>query len=164
MTGTLTRHTATRPPAGGTGETALRGARDRWRGDATSSGQPTGDGGAPAPGARPGPGRARAEFASTATYGLLALAAAGTLAGLAARWLLHRPEVASGVWLATLVLGGAPLVGQSLWALRRGRLASDFVAALAILVALAQGQYLAGAVIVVMLATGQALGDWVTGR
>jgi heavy metal translocating P-type ATPase len=111
--------------------------------------------------ARPAAGGAPwRRLAGARSTGLLGLGVVGLLGGLVARLLLPAPAAVTAsdrIWLATLVVGGAPLVWGTAAALRRGSLAADFVAALAMVVALLEGQYLAGVVIVVMLATGQAL-------
>jgi cation transport ATPase len=56
----------------------------------------------------------------------------------------------------------------SLWtmlaSLRRGRLGVDVIALLALVGALAVGEYLAAAVISVMVASGQSLEAWAAGR
>jgi heavy metal translocating P-type ATPase len=68
------------------------------------------------------------------------------------------------VWVA----GGIVGAGFSLWtmlaSLRRGRLGVDIIALLALVGALAVGEYLAAAVISVMVASGQALEAWAAGR
>jgi cation transport ATPase len=90
-------------------------------------------------------------------YGWLLCSVAGFVAGSAARWLFGQEEVSQWLWAATLLLAGAPFVWQTLQAVARGRLAADVVAALALVVAFVQGQYVAGVVVVMMLATGQSL-------
>jgi heavy metal translocating P-type ATPase len=77
------------------------------------------------------------------------IAAAGLVAGLVAR--------SDAVFLATLLVGGAPLVFQTGRGMLHGRFASDIVAMLAIGTALVLGQYFAGAVIVLMQSGGEAL-------
>lgn len=77
------------------------------------------------------------------------IAAAGLVAGLVAR-----SEV---VFLVTLVVGGAPLVAQTLRGMLRGRFAADIVATLAIITAVVLGQYFAGVVVVLMQSGGEAL-------
>jgi len=65
--------------------------------------------------------------------------------------------VADLILLAVLVLGGLPLVVQTLVGLARGRFAADVVAMLAILTAIVLGQHFAGAIVVLMQAGGEAL-------
>ena len=61
------------------------------------------------------------------------------------------------VFLVTLLVGGAPLVVQTVRGLLRGRFAADIVAMLAIVAAFLLGQYFAGVVIVLMQSGGEAL-------
>jgi heavy metal translocating P-type ATPase len=107
------------------------------------------------------PEPAQARFGGPAAviraYGLLTVTGTGLVAGVAARWAFHQLQAADVLWLVILFVGGAPFIWQSGRELLRRQLAADFVASLAIVVAALQGEYLAGAVIVLMLATGQAL-------
>ena len=74
-------------------------------------------------------------------------------AGLAAGFFTH----SNAVLLGTLLVGGVPLVFQTLRGMLRGRFAADIVATLAILTALVLGQYFAGVIIVLMQSGGEAL-------
>lgn len=84
------------------------------------------------------------------------IAAIGLAAGLIAR--------SDRVFLATLLIGGIPLVVETLRGLLRGRFAADIVAMLAIITAVILGQYFAGAVIVLMQSGGEALEAYAMGR
>ena len=84
------------------------------------------------------------------------IAALGLAAGLIAR--------SDVIFLATLLVGGVPLVLQTLRGLVRGRFAADVVAMLAIVTAYLLGQYFAGAVIVLMQSGGEALEAYAMGR
>jgi len=84
------------------------------------------------------------------------IAAVGLAAGLVAR--------SDIIFLATLLVGGVPLVLQTLRGLVRGRFAADVVAMLAIVTAYLLGQYFAGAVIVLMQSGGEALEAYAMGR
>ena len=77
------------------------------------------------------------------------IAAAGLVTGLVAR--------SDTIFLATLLVGGMPLVFQTIKGMLRGRFAADIVATLAIITALVLGQYFAGVVIVLMQSGGEAL-------
>src|SRR6185503_11093916 len=77
------------------------------------------------------------------------IAAAGLVAGLLAR--------SDGVFLVTLLVGGIPLVFQTVRGMARGRFAADIVATLAIVTAVVLGQYFAGVVVVLMQSGGEAL-------
>lgn len=64
----------------------------------------------------------------------------------------------------TLVLLGAPIVGGTLRRVRAGQYATDLVATLAILGALAFGETLAGLIVVLMQSGGEALERYAQGR
>ena len=97
-------------------------------------------------------------------YPVAALAALGLLAGALARLAFGAPVLADRLFLATLLVGGAPLVLKTLRGMLHGRFAADVVAMLAIVTALALGQYFAGAVIVLMQSGGEALEAYAMGR
>jgi heavy metal translocating P-type ATPase len=96
---------------------------------------------------------------------IAALALAGIAAHLFLRHALHASEAASA-WplLITLVVGGLPLVLQLGVKLARRDLGSDLLAGIAIVVAVLLGEHLAGAFVVLMLASGQALERYAVGR
>ncbi len=85
-----------------------------------------------------------------------AIAAIGLVLGLVLR--------SDAVFLGTLLVGGVPLVLQTLRGMARGRFAADVVAMLAIVTAYLLGQYFAGAVIVLMQSGGEALEAYAMGR
>jgi heavy metal translocating P-type ATPase len=95
---------------------------------------------------------------------LLALAAlAGVLVGGVLR-LLGEVGVAEAVWAASTALMLVPLtwsVARTLW---RRDVGVDAIALVAMVSALATGEYLAGAVVAVMLAGGNALEEYAAGR
>jgi heavy metal translocating P-type ATPase len=83
-----------------------------------------------------------------------------TLLGLAAggvAWLAGEPGWAAGLWAATTLLVLLPLSWEVARALLRGKTGVDLIALLAMAGALALGEYLAGAVVALMLAGGQRL-------
>jgi heavy metal translocating P-type ATPase len=86
------------------------------------------------------------------------LAAGGILA------LAGRSTWARDAWMAGVVVMGAPLVVRTLRAVASGRLATDVVASLSIIGAVALGQPLAGLVIVLMQAGGETLERYAEGR
>ncbi|WP_059016946.1 heavy metal translocating P-type ATPase [Mycobacterium sp. M26] len=89
-------------------------------------------------------------------WALLAVTLAALAAGGVA-WLLGAHAVADGCWIAGTVAALGPAIWWVIAALRGGRLGVDILAVLSLAGALAVGEYLAGALIGVMLATGQAL-------
>jgi len=67
-------------------------------------------------------------------------------------------------WIAAAGGGLALSLYSTIESLRQGRLGVDVIALLALIGAVAVGEYLAGAVISVMLASGRALEGWAAGR
>lgn len=72
-------------------------------------------------------------------------------------WFAGLPGIADGVWAVTTVAAAGPTSIMVVRALRRGSVGADVLAVLALLGSVAVREYLAGALIAVMLATGQAL-------
>ncbi|HET9003125.1 MAG TPA: heavy metal translocating P-type ATPase [Gemmatimonadaceae bacterium] len=68
------------------------------------------------------------------------------------------------IWLAGLVLAGAPLVWRTLRGVAKGQFASDIVATLAIVGAVLLGEPVAGLVVVLMQSGGEALERYAEGR
>jgi heavy metal translocating P-type ATPase len=87
---------------------------------------------------------------------LAALAVAGIAAHLALRFGARSPS-ADAPLLAVVVAGGIPLVARLAWRALRGSFGSDFLAAVSIVTAALQQEYLAGALVVLMLSGGGAL-------
>lgn len=98
------------------------------------------------------------------TQRLVALAAVFALAAGALLHLLHHPRAGDLVWATFTALILIPLcvsVAKTVW---RRDVGVDAIALVAITSALALGQYLAGAVIALMLAGGNALEEYATRR
>jgi len=93
-----------------------------------------------------------------------ALAAIGFAAGSVVQLLFQDPVTADRIFFFTLVLGGVPLVAQTLWGMLRGRFAADIVAMLAIVGAFVFHHYFAGTVIVLMQSGGEALESYAMDR
>jgi len=87
---------------------------------------------------------------------LLAVTATALLSGGIA-WAAGSRNVADACWAAGTVLAVVPAVAWVLAAVRKGRAGVDLIAVLALAGTLAVGEYLAGALIALMLATGRAL-------
>lgn len=86
------------------------------------------------------------------------------LAGGAVAWLTGWRSVADQCWITGTVLAVVPAVVWVVIALRRGRLGVDVIAVLSLVGTLLVGEYLAGALIAVMLAGGRALDAAATRR
>lgn len=91
-------------------------------------------------------------------YPIAAGAAFGLLCGVIL--LALSPEASRLVFAATAIGGGAPLVFQTLRDMARGRFQVDTIAALAIIGAVGIGEFLAGALVVLMQSGGEALEDY----
>jgi heavy metal translocating P-type ATPase len=97
-------------------------------------------------------------------FPLPALAAVGLSAGVLARFGVHQDQLADAIFLATLIVGGSPVVFGTLRGMLHGRFAADIVAALAIVGAAITGEYAAGCVIVLMQTGGEALESFAVHR
>ena len=75
----------------------------------------------------------------------------------AVAWAAGSPPVAHACWIAGTVAALVPATWWVLSGLRQGRFGVDILAVMSLAGSLAVGEYLAGALIAVMLATGQAL-------
>ena len=93
-------------------------------------------------------------------YPLPFVAIVGLIVGASLTYLLHDPGLGGWVWLGTLIVGGIPLVFQTARRLLRGEFASDVIAMLAILGALALDQAFAGVIIVLMQSSGEAIDSY----
>jgi heavy metal translocating P-type ATPase len=90
-----------------------------------------------------------------------------TVAGLVAGglvWLSGRGHAADHVWAVTTALVLLPLLLDVVASLRRGEIGVDAIALLAMAGALAFGEYLAGAVVALMLSGGEMLEIYAAGR
>src|ERR671919_1047906 len=95
---------------------------------------------------------------------ILALLSACGIAAGAALWLSDRDGVADLVWAATTTAALAPLFLTVVRDLLRGRAGVDLIALAAIGSAVVLGEYLAGAVVALMLSGGGALEDYAGNR
>jgi heavy metal translocating P-type ATPase len=92
---------------------------------------------------------------------------AASVLGLATGGMLRLfglPDAASLAWALTTVVGIVPLLGSVAAGLRRRELGVDLIALLAMAGAVLLDEYLAGAVIALMLATGRALEAHASGK
>ena len=95
------------------------------------------------------------------------LLAAGVLAAIGAGGILHlasEPEAGDAVWAVATAVVLVPLAWSVGKSLLRGDVGVDAIALVAMAAALVLGEYLAGAVVGLMLAGGNALEDYAAGR
>lgn len=104
----------------------------------------------------PGPGQTPGVTRRWVEPVLLALTAAALIAGGIA-WLAGARTPAGGFWAAGTVMAIVPATVWMVDALRRGRAGVDLIAVLALAGTLATREYLAGALIALMLSTGRWL-------
>jgi len=90
-------------------------------------------------------------------YPIPVFALFGLLLGVLFRFGFHRVDWSEWVWFITLVIGGLPIIFQTLKGMLQGQFASDIVAMLAIITAILTGQVFAGAVVVLMQSGGEAI-------
>ena len=94
----------------------------------------------------------------------LVLSVVGITLGAILRWGADDPDAANLVWGLTTAIGIVPIAWEVLSGLLRRQPGVDLIALLAMGGALALEEYLAGAVIAFMLATGRALEDFADAR
>ena len=97
-------------------------------------------------------------------YPIPIFAIVGLLIGTVSYLTSKTPGLAEWIWLTTLILGGAPIVWDTIRGMFRGHFASDIVAMLAIITAILANEALPGVVIVIMQSGGKALEDYALRR
>jgi heavy metal translocating P-type ATPase len=93
-----------------------------------------------------------------------ALALSGILLYLTIRYMTGPSEAAELPLLVALGVGGALLVAELLWQAAHAHFGSDQLAGVSIVTSVLLGEYLAGAIIVLMLAGGETLQRFAIGR
>jgi heavy metal translocating P-type ATPase len=93
-------------------------------------------------------------------YPVPILALASLIIGSVLHWILGITELAHWLWIATLVIGGIPVVVETVKGMLKKHFASDIVAMLAILAALILNDAFPGVIIVLMQTGGRALEDY----
>lgn len=115
-------------------------------------------------GSKPIAGRLSEIPPSVRKYPIPFFAISGLVAGFVLSYGFGYHNTAGLLWLAVLVLGGAPIVARTAYGLAKGKFNADVVAMLAILAAIITGESFAGIVIVLMQSGGEALEDYATSR
>ncbi len=99
------------------------------------------------------------------TLALAGIAVAGIAAHLVLRFGgIVPPEAARLPLYAVLAMSGAPLILGLAWKLVRGEFGSDLLAGVSIVTSVILGEWLAGALVVLMLSGGEALETYAVGR
>ncbi len=102
-------------------------------------------------------------FQFSKRYPLPAFALLGLFVGAIFHWPLNQqlqPNLGQWIWLATLIIGGAPIVWDTFLGMLKKHFASDIVAMMAIIAAILLNDALPGVVIVIMQSGGKALEDY----
>jgi cation transport ATPase len=101
----------------------------------------------------------------TPTTVIAIVSALGIAAYLVTRYLLHLPwHQCRWILIAVLVIGGTPLVFDLTRKAVKGNFGSDLLAGISIITSVVLGEYLAGAIVVLMLSGGTALEEHATRR
>lgn len=93
-------------------------------------------------------------------YPIPFVAVLGLSVGLYLTYISGQPDFGRYLWYATLIVGGLPLVYATARRLWHREFASDIIASLAILAAIALDQSFAGVIIVLMQSGGEAVEDY----
>jgi heavy metal translocating P-type ATPase len=102
-------------------------------------------------------------FQFSKRYPLPAFALLGLFVGTIFHWPLNQqlqPNLGQWIWLATLIIGGAPIIWDTFLGMLKKHFASDIVAMMAIIAAILLNDALPGVVIVIMQSGGKALEDY----
>ena len=91
------------------------------------------------------------------SYPIPLWAITGLLVGAIAYFGFRDPALAEKIWYVTLIVGGAPILYQTIKGMFQGKFALDIVAMLAIIAAVWMQQAFAGVMIVLMQSGGEAL-------
>jgi heavy metal translocating P-type ATPase len=93
-------------------------------------------------------------------YPIPVFAIAGLISGSIFHWLLNQPGLGHWIWIGTLIIGGTPIIRDTLRNMIHRHFAADIIAMLAIITAIISNEALPGVVIVIMQSGGQALEDY----
>jgi cation transport ATPase len=93
-------------------------------------------------------------------YPIPAFAIIGLILGTVVHYIFNDQETGHWIWFITLVIGGVPIVLETIKEILHGRFASDIVAMLAIITAILTNEAFPGVIIVIMQSGGNALEDY----
>src|SRR6185437_2328835 len=93
-------------------------------------------------------------------YPIPVVAILGLLFGTIINYLFYNSSIGYWIWLIILLIGGFPIIFQTLKDMSRGHFASDIVAMLAIITAILTNEAFPGIIIVIMQSGGKALEDY----
>ena len=93
-------------------------------------------------------------------YPIPTFAIIGLLLGIIVSYVFNNPETGHWIWFIVLVVGGVPILFETIKGMLRGHFASDIVAMLAITTAIVTNEAFPGVIIVIMQSGGKALEDY----
>jgi len=93
-------------------------------------------------------------------YPIPVVAILGLMLGAIINFVFYTSSIGYWIWFTILLIGGAPIIFQTLKDMARGHFASDVVAMLAIITAIVTNESFPGIIIVIMQSGGKALEDY----
>ncbi len=102
----------------------------------------------------------KAIFSFIRHYPVTFIAILGLFIGGIFHWLLENQDLGHSIWLVILVVGGAPIVWNTIKGILHRKFAADIIAMLAIIVSVITNDPFPGVIIVLMQSGGKALEDY----
>lgn len=93
-------------------------------------------------------------------YPIPAFAVIGLILGTVVHYVFNEQDTGHWIWFVTLIIGGIPIIYETIKGILHGRFASDIVAMLAISTAIITNETFPGVIIVIMQSGGKALEDY----
>ena len=93
-------------------------------------------------------------------YPIPIFAICGLFVGSVFQWIVNVPDFGHLVWLIVVVMGGMPIVWDTIKGMFNKKFAADIIAMLAILVSIITNNPFPGVIIVLMQSGGKALEDY----
>ena len=93
-------------------------------------------------------------------YPIPIFAICGLFVGSISHWILNDPDFGHLVWLVVVVMGGIPIIWDTIKGILHRKFAADIIAMLAIIVSIITNDPFPGVIIVLMQSGGKALEDY----
>ncbi|MGE5635246.1 MAG: heavy metal translocating P-type ATPase [Deltaproteobacteria bacterium] len=94
------------------------------------------------------------------SYPIPIFAISGLVSGSIFHLFLNQQDIGHWIWIGTLIIGGAPIIFDTIRNMIHRQFAADIIAMLAIITAILSNEALPGVVIVIMQSGGKALEDY----
>jgi heavy metal translocating P-type ATPase len=104
--------------------------------------------------------KGRLSLSLSKRYPIPIFAIIGLLFGVITHYGFNNAELGHLIWFIVLVIGGLPIIFETIKGLVNGRFVSDIVATLAIITAIVTNEAFPGVIIVIMQSGGKALEDY----